>query len=95
MIKVLECLQGLKSNFSCNNDGETTRNHVRRKWNVPDMEGLDGSDNLQVDSYNSARVGPEKRRNSWDSKFQTVLRSTNLSGEISFQDQSCPSLKSL
>ncbi|CAO2819870.1 unnamed protein product [Amaranthus hypochondriacus] len=82
MIKVLECLQGLKSNFSCNNDGETTRNHVRRKWNVPDMEGLDGSDNLQVDSYNSARVGPEKRRNSWDSKFQTVLRSTNLSGNL-------------
>ncbi|XP_057250832.1 kinesin-like protein KIN-14J isoform X2 [Beta vulgaris subsp. vulgaris] len=82
MVKVLKCLQGIKSNLSCNTDRETAHNHVRRRWNVPEVEGLDGTDCSQVDSHNSAKFGPEKRRNSWESKFQTVFRSTTLSGNL-------------
>ena len=85
MFKVLECLQGLNSNGSFNSGRDTTSNHVRR-CNMPDMEGLDGADNLQVHSNNSAKVGPEKQRHSWESNFQTALQSTNLSGEILFLD---------
>lgn len=85
MIKVLECLQEFKSNFISNNDGEAARNHVRKRWNVPEMEDLetlDGTNRSQVDSHVPAKLGPEKRRNSWESKFQTVLRSTTLSGNL-------------
>lgn len=76
MVQVLECLQGLKSNLSCNIDRESARNHGRKRWNVPEVEGLNGTDQFQVDSQQSAKFGQEKRRNSWESKFQTVLRST-------------------
>ncbi|KAL2924729.1 Kinesin-like protein KIN-14J [Bienertia sinuspersici] len=76
IVQVLECLQGLKSTFNCNTDRETFRNHVRKRWNVPEVEGLDRADRSQVDSQQSAKFGPEKRRNSWESKFQTVLRTT-------------------
>ncbi|KAL2902589.1 Kinesin-like protein KIN-14J [Bienertia sinuspersici] len=82
MVQVLECLQGLKSTFNCNTDRETFRNHVRKRWNVPEVEGLDRADRSQVDSQQSAKFGPEKRRNSWESKFQTVLRTTASSGKI-------------
>lgn len=53
---------------------------------MPDMEGLDGADNLQVHSNNYEKVGTEKQRHSLESNFQTVLQSTNLSGEILFLD---------
>lgn len=81
MIKVLEWLQGFKSNFSSSADGEAARNHVRKRWNMPEMEALDGTDRSQLDAHSSTKFGPDKRRNSWESKFQTVLRSTTLSGK--------------
>lgn len=82
MIKILEWLQVFKSNFSSNIDREAARNHVRKKWNVPEIEDLDTTDHSQLDALNSTKFGPDKRRNSWESKFQTVLRSTTLSGNL-------------
>uniref|UniRef100_A0A803LQG9 Uncharacterized protein n=1 Tax=Chenopodium quinoa TaxID=63459 RepID=A0A803LQG9_CHEQI len=82
MTKILEWLQVFKSKFSSNIDREAARNHVRKKWNVPEIEDLDTTDNSQLDVLNSTKFGPDKRRNSWESKFQTVLRSTTLSGNL-------------
>ncbi|KAK9668132.1 hypothetical protein RND81_13G036700 [Saponaria officinalis] len=81
MINILEWLQMLKSSFSCNNGTEFARYHARKKVNSQEMEGSNGTD-PQVDLQQSTKIGPDKRRNSWESKFQTVLRSTALSGTL-------------
>ncbi|KAL9242816.1 hypothetical protein vseg_016780 [Gypsophila vaccaria] len=79
MINILEWLQLLKSSFSCNNGTDNAPNRLR--VNSHEMEGSNGTD-TQVDFQPSAKFGPEKRRNSWESKFQTVLRTTALSGTL-------------
>ncbi|KAH9602649.1 hypothetical protein KSS87_005134 [Heliosperma pusillum] len=82
MANVLECLQVLKSNYSCNNGVETNHNGERKRWKLQEMEGSNGTDAVQVDIQHPTKLAPDKRRNSWESKFQTVLRSTALSGTL-------------
>jgi len=81
MAKVLGCLHELKSYFSSNVDREPSLNHGKRMWNLPEMESTDGSDNFLVDALRSAKLGPDKWRNSWDSKFRNV-HNTALSGIV-------------
>ncbi|XP_074304037.1 kinesin-like protein KIN-14J [Silene latifolia] len=82
MANVLKCLQVLKSSYSCNNGVETNHNGERKRWKLQEMEGSKGTDAVQVDIQHSTKLAPDKRRNSWESKFQTVLRSTALSGTL-------------
>ncbi|KAJ8439431.1 hypothetical protein Cgig2_001771 [Carnegiea gigantea] len=81
MVKVLECLHELKSYFTSDVDRGPAHNR-ERSWNLPQMESTDGSDSFQADEPQSTKFGPEKRRNSWGSKFQTVLHNTALSGNL-------------
>ncbi|GAB4834416.1 hypothetical protein Ancab_032672 [Ancistrocladus abbreviatus] len=80
MQKVFHCLQRLRDSFGVNSiDVEAGRNHVRKRWNQPEVESLDGIDHLQCDGWPLAMFGQEKCRNSEDAKFQNVLRGLSLS----------------
>ncbi|GMH22704.1 hypothetical protein Nepgr_024547 [Nepenthes gracilis] len=80
MEEVLQCLQTLRDKFITNNvDGEATRSHVRKRWNLPVVESLDSVDCHQGDAQYSVKFGLGNLRNSRDSKSQTVLRGPAMS----------------
>lgn len=77
MDAVLQCLQTLRAHFNFNIGGENIRNYSRKKWNLCEVECLEGFDRSQGDASSHGEHSDEfveERRNSLDSKFQHVLR---------------------
>ncbi|KAK9265362.1 hypothetical protein L1049_003512 [Liquidambar formosana] len=82
MVPVLQCLWALRTHFNFKSEGESIQNHSRRRWNLSEVESLERIDHSQVDVSScgqSAAFRKERRRNSMDSRFERVLRSSVIS----------------
>lgn len=89
MDAVLQCLQTLRAHFNFNIGGENIRNYSRKKWNLCEVECLEGFDRSQGDASSHGEHCDEfveERRNSLDSKFQHVLRRSVFSGMVAFMN---------
>ncbi|KAL8138928.1 hypothetical protein V2J09_004929 [Rumex salicifolius] len=79
LVEVFQCLQSLREYTHIDADREANHNHARKRWNQPEVESLDAVDYSLGDAQQSTKFGAEKCRNSWDTKYQTVLRGPEMS----------------
>lgn len=76
MVPVLQCLNNLRVHFNSDVGGENFQNHLRKRWDLPEVGSLEGNDLSQGDvsshGQHSAENG-ELQRDSVDAKFQHPL----------------------
>lgn len=87
LVEVFQCLQSLRENLHDNVDREASSNHGRKRWNQSDGGSLDAVDYSRGDAQQSKRFGTVKRRNSWDTKYQTGVCVPAMSGMIIYSMQ--------
>ncbi|KAJ6347439.1 hypothetical protein OIU76_004005 [Salix suchowensis] len=84
MEPVLQCLGTLKTHFEFTGGKESIHEHLRRRWNLPKVEVSEGITSSLVYTAtcdeNPAIYGDERRQNSFENKYGSILDDSFSSG---------------